>query len=555
MRTLSVVCLMILLGTVVPSWAQQSRPPLVVFIEESAELNMSSVTDTGPDGLTRLAEFFRRQGARTTWVRLRDDIPSDASVIVLVRPRRPLSVQDLARIWLRVSVGASLLVALEPQGYLATSTENENSGLNKLITEDQGVSLLNGILVEPWFTIDSFKNLYSTFSLGFVDSVPNLVSDPLRRYDLPIALWGARPLRVEPLGVDSLAWALVDTIPEYAETATDFYPSRTKPGGTFGLDIGKDYQGQLNVAAIGENTRVGSRIAVFGDGEAMQNGYGLSLAAGGATPTFPGNYILVQRLVAWLLHAPEDQYPPLPTGLTWIAIDGQIDDWPKNALVTPDAETDSSILSLNIRQVRAARNDSYLYMAIETAAQPSPDSQIDMEIASTVRGQANTIISMQPGHVFAQSGTQDAVIVSDAAMAVGDVIEVRLPLRLTGQTPRFVGLCLSSTRALAFPQPPDCMDTPPQIGRISQIDPAPLRYTTSPLVALQGDLRNRINVRATPATNGRVLATLPYGTVFAAVGRNNRGNWIQVQNAALVGWVGADTLFTPGDLAQLPVTG
>jgi hypothetical protein len=344
-------------------------------------------------------------------------------------------------------------------------------------------------------------------------------------------------------------------VPEYAETASDFYPGRTTPGKPFGLNIGTDYQGLLNVAAIGENTRVGSRIAVFGDGEAVQNGYGLALVPDGTTPAFVGNYVLVQRTVAWLLHLPEDQYPPLPKGLTWIAVDGALDDWPSSAPITPDAPDDASILSLNIQQVRALRNDSYLYMTVETVAPANPDSQIDLEIDTTGSGEADTVVSMQPGHVFAQSGTQDAVIVSDAAMAVGQAIELRLPLRVTGLTPKILNLCVSSARPLAFPQPPDCMDNQPQIGRDATVDPAPLRYTTAPLVALQGDLRNRINLRAAPSTDGRVIITLPYGTIMAALGRTTDGKWVQVQNAVYVGWVAAETLFTPGDLALLPVTG
>ncbi len=556
MRTLSVVCLMMLLGTVVPVWAQPSQPPpLVVFVEEPKTLNMSSVTDNGPDGLTRLADLFRAEGARTDWIRLRDPIPADVSVIVLVRPRRPLTTPDLARIWVRVSEGASLLVALEPSGYLGTSTETERSGLNTLMTEDRGISLLNGILVEPWFTINSFKNLYSTFSFGFVDPVPDPVSDPLRQYDLPVALWGARPLHVEPFGVDSAAWALVDAIPQYVETATDFYPVGRNPGKPFELNIGKDYQGQFPIVGIGENTRSGSRIAVAGAGEIFQNGYGLALTPDGSAPAYPGDYILVQRLAGWLLHLPAEQYPALPKGLTWIALDGQLDDWPTTAAVTTDAAADASILSLNIKQVRAFRNDSYLYLAVETAAMANPDTQINLELDTTGSGKADTLVSMQPGHVVAQSGTGDAVVVADAAIVVGDAVEARLPLRLTGQTPRILNLCLSSSRALAFPQPPDCLDTTLRVSRVNETDPAPLRNLTGSLVALQGDLHNRINVRATPTTTGHILATLPYGTVFTAIGRTQRGTWIQVQNAAYQGWVFADSLFTPGDLALLPVTG
>jgi hypothetical protein len=415
---------------------------------------------------------------------------------------------------------------------------------------------MNGILVEPWFTNKSFNELFSTFSLGFSDPVPNPITDPARTFDLPVALWGARSLRVEPFGMNSAAWALVDARPDYVEAATNIYPTRANPDGApFQINLDKDQQGQVNVAAIGENTATQSRVAMIGDGEFLQNGYGLALSADNGPPRFPANYIMTQRLIACLLRLPVDQYPALPSGMTWIALDGSVSDWPQNATVTADDPSDASILSLNIQQVRAISNDSYLYMSVETVSQASPDAQIDLELDTTGSGQPDTIVSMRPGRVFAQKDDQEAVLVPDADMGVGDVIELRLPLRISSVTPRIVGLCLSSGRELAFPQPPDCMESKIQVGRISQVDPAPLRYSDAPIVALRGDGQNRINIRNAPLTTARVLTTVPYGTPFAAVGRTANGQWIEVQNAAYVGWVFHQILFTPGNLDSLPVTG
>ena len=232
MRVLKVLCLLLLLVLVAPGYAQDqtAQLPLVVFIEEPRDLQMASVTDNGPDGLTRLADIFRSLGARTEWKRLRDPLPDDTKVVVLVRPRRPLSSQYLARLWRATGNGGSLLVALEPQGYLGTNTEAPGKGLDKLITLDDGISLMNGILIEPWFTNKSFNDLFSTFSLGFSDPVPNLITDPLRTFELPVALWGARTLSVEPFGVDSAAWALADARPQYVEIGIEYLPNTHQPG-------------------------------------------------------------------------------------------------------------------------------------------------------------------------------------------------------------------------------------------------------------------------------------------------------------------------------------
>ncbi|MCC6804824.1 MAG: hypothetical protein IT319_18215, partial [Anaerolineae bacterium] len=141
MRVLSILFL-ILLVSVAPGYAQER--PLVVFIEEPGTLNMASVTDNGPDGLTRLASIFESLGARTSWIRLRDRVPEDARVIVLIRPRSTLTPAFIARIWQQVGAGSSLLVALEPPRFISGNTETSGSGLDKLMTYDVGVSLLNG---------------------------------------------------------------------------------------------------------------------------------------------------------------------------------------------------------------------------------------------------------------------------------------------------------------------------------------------------------------------------------------------------------------------------
>ncbi len=227
----------------------------------------------------------------------------------------------------------------------------------------------------------------------------------------------------------------------------------------------------------------------------------------------------------------------------------------QNAPITTDATDDASIYSLNIQQVRAIRNDSYLYMSVETVSQSSADAQIELQIDSTGDGQADTLVSMRPGEVMAQQGDGAPTRVYDAGMAINTVIELRLPLRLMGTTPHIVSLCLSSARQLAFPQPPDCMESPIQIGRVNQIDPAPVRYSDNPIVAVRGDEVHRINVRNAPSTDARVITTVPYGAYFAAVGRTADSQWIQVQSAAYVGWLATETLFTPGNLAALPVTG
>ncbi len=294
---------------------------------------------------------------------------------------------------------------------------------------------------------------------------------------------------------------------------------------------------------------------MIGDGEFFQNGYGLSLSADSGTPQYAANTILTQQIAAWLLKLPEDQYPALPSGMTWIAIDGSIDDWADNAAITADSPDDASILSLNIQQTRAIRNDSYLYMTVEMVSQANLDAQVTLELDTNRSGQADTTVTMTPGQTLLQQGDGAPTVIPDAALAIGDVIELRLPLRVTGAAPQITSLCVSSARPLAFPPPPDCMDTAIQIAHVNQIDPAPLRFTDQPLVVIRGDNANRSNIRRAPSTDAAVVTTVPYGLVLAAVGRSADSKWVQVENAGFEGWVAVEVLFTTGDLSMLPVTG
>jgi hypothetical protein len=228
-------------------------------------------------------------------------------------------------------------------------------------------------------------------------------------------------------------------------------------------------------------------------------------------------------------------------------------DWNPGTSITDDDANDTSIPSLDIQQVSAVRNDSYLYLSIQTVAPANPDAQVDLDFDIRGNSQPDVLVSMLPGEVMAQDSDLEPVLVSDAAMRVGSVIEIRLPLRIPGAAPNLIGLCLSSARELAFPQPPDCMNVPITVDRVSSADPAPQRDTIHQLVAVRGDERNRVNLRAAPNDESTVVTTVPFRTVFAAVGRSPSGNWLLVQDASRIGWVATSVLYPPGDIESLPV--
>ena len=545
MRTLRLIVMLVLVIASTTRLAESQSQPRVVFVQET-DLQMASVTNQGAAGLTRLAEIFTRLGARTSFVRLDQPIPDDAQVVVLVGPRHPLSGEELARLWIHLEKGNSLLLALDPPGQ-AGSPDAQNGGVDRLLSTEYGVKLLNGLLIGPAFTQETILDPARSIVLAHPDSLSNPITEPLLTYGLPVYLWGARNLQAETFGLYGSATPLLVSIPAYAETNSRVYLS-SKPD-PLEFNIGVDYQGQLVVGTTAESHVNQSRIAVMGDSEMFENGYGLALNANTQTPIYAGDYIVAQRLASWLMKLPQDNWPTLPGGMTWIKLDGEGDDWPARAAVTPDPSGDVSILSLDIKQIRAFRNSDYLYLLVETAVPANPNSQISVDVDTNLDGKIDGTITIdaQGANFAATDGTVTAL--PDAGLAVGQGIEVRLPLRATGLTSRLSKVCLSVTQ-LAFAPEPDCAQSI-AVPQLAQQDPMSLRLFSDVVGIITTP--NIGNLRSSPSTTGRVVTTVRNGDVFAAIGRNTAGDWIEVQNARSIGWVSAPLIALSGDAQMLPV--
>jgi len=537
--------------------------PLVVFIEEPRNLQTSSVTDPGPDGSSRLAEVFRAYGARTQFVPLEQAIPRDADVIVLIRPRRGLSPQFLARIYTQIENGANLLLAIDPLRHQTANPDNGGSGIARIIGADYGIGLLDVFLVEPYFTAESTSDLRRSYSQVFPDSVGNPVSATLQRYNIPLQVWGARALSVAALGADSAAFPLIYTDSAYGETTlVTFFggeqnlsarqgqptPTPIPPGYQIDLDLA----GRLNVGAAGVNLTTNTRAVVFADGEIFQNDYGLARSFDGR-PINPGNAILAANVAGWLLELDPAAYSDLPAGFTYLNLDGDGADWDATIPAIEDTIGDTSLLGLDIVRARAFRNNHYLYLLIETSALTDSAAQLTMELDTDADGMPDTALTLLPGTnaVQARRGEVSSSI-PDAEMQIGaNGIEVRLPIREVGALDTIPNLCVQSGIELAFPPPPDCVDFQIPVRVLDQDDLAPVRMAGTMLAkAFTVDV---VNLREGPSTDFRRVALAVNGDLFSVVGRNEAGDWLLLQNAAVQGWAAAQLMNPNGDISALPV--
>ena len=140
-------------------------------------------------------------------------------------------------------------------------------------------------------------------------------------------------------------------------------------------------------------------------------------------------------------------------------------------------------------------------------------------------------------------------------MAVGQVLEARLPLRVTGESPVIYELCLADSSASLTANSLDCiMPVPVVVPSVATRAPLDSYFSPGPLVTIfTGVTADSVFLREGPGAGYAALATFNLGHVFRAIGRNEAGDWIQVQNARYTGWLSISVITPNGDLLSLPV--
>jgi hypothetical protein len=560
MRQLSLIVLGLLLGALLlplTGHAQEPDQPLVLFLEDKQSAT-ASIQDTGPDGISELEQIFKNLGARTGWGYLNDPIPEEAHVVVIVRPLQPLAVPTVARLWAHVLRGNHLLLTLDPigpatyrgEGSVKSNPDRANAGLPTLLWLVYGIGLQDTLVAEPWFSTTSVADDRTLHLVAYPeDIVQHPVVAPMSPYGLPVQVWGARSLRVEPIGPHSYAVPLLYTQTAFGESNPDVFKTQAPVE----LNLGPDAVGRLLVGALGENTLTGSRVVVLGDSESLENGYGLVKWQGTEEPIHMANRVFAERLAAWLLDRPVDEWASLPAGYTWLALDGNGSDWADRTEIIQDDTGDALVPRYDIQSLHMFRDDRFFYALVELTGPPSPDVRLTMGFENTYDGMIDVTVALTPDQAWLldpQGGEPRPIL--DADMAVGAAIEVRLPVRIAGEGALAGTVCLADSRTPLSSPPIDCaMPVPAVIPVANTVSPVDTWYAGPQ--AIVDTLEAGVNVRSVPGTDTRVLATAYNGQVFAAIGRTALGDWIQVQNAAYTGWLASFLVKTNIDIGELPI--
>lgn len=538
--------------------AQEGSAPLVVFIQGRRPLNTTGISNIGPEGLSKLADIFRDLGADVVYRNITEPLPENTTVVVLVRPLRAIGTVEAARLWTYLEAGGNLLIALDPENTFLSSPSVRatnirsrigRGALSELFDADYGIRPYDTLAAEPGFSASTVRTIQTMFSVAWADASPNLLTAPLQQYHLPIWVWGARHMRVEPFVIGGQALPLIHTDTAFGETNPDIFPTGTTAldaaTAQIELNLDQDYTGRLNLGAVGTDPRTGSRLAVLGDSEMLQNGFGL--VSSGPTPRYPGNWILVERLAAWLLETPEDEWPKLPEGFSWITVDGEGGDWPaRGSLSASDPADDVPQPKLDLLRVSGYADNRYVYLLLETQAAPEANTRVTIPLASGPGGgAAEHVVASVNGIVVEREGSA-SLPVMDAAIGIGAGIELRLPQRLFDEALR-ITVCTESAADRATR---DCLDQPftvPYTALLAPFDWALVNQRLATVYANGG-----VFIRSGPGTNASVIGTVRNGTTFAVLSRNADASWIQVQNGNFSGWMAAFLLTSNNNLMLLP---
>lgn len=562
MRRLHALLIVLLVAALalhaLPHSAQaQDAAPLVVFVEDQ-RLRTSSVLDPGPDGLTQLEAIFQSLGARTAWLQLDEPLPEDARVVVLVRPLSSLPIQYVARLWVHLLRGNHLLLAIDPiglntyrgEGNVRSNPDRARAGLPTLLSMVYGISLQDTFATESWFSVASLTDNTTTHIESSGENVvQHPVSEPLVTYDLPVQMWGARTMAVDPIGPHSYAIPLLYTETAYGETDSGVFSDRAP----LEMNIGTDSIGRLFTGALAENTLTGSRVVVLGDSEMLENGLGLAIDGIGA-PVHPGNDLFARRLVAWLLDAPEENWASLPARYTQIAIDANANDWANVQPIAQDTVEDALLPRYDITGARAFTDDSFLYVLLELTEPPNPDVRLTVSIENTFDGVFDLQLALTERDAHILNNSVDTIEITDAQMAVGNVIEVRLPQRVIGRGAMIGQMCLTDSRTIASSQPVDCVAENAVLVPAVNTQAAVDVRSTGPR-GIVNTPEAGINVRAAPNTDANVIDIAPNSYTFSVTGRTAVGEWIQVQTASYTGWIASSLLKLNIESERLPIEG
>lgn len=191
-----------------------------------------------------------------------NQIPEDASVVVVAGPIQPLSESEIALLDEFVSGGGALMVLAEPLPL--TEMEAVDETLASYLADSWGVEIGKDIIVDQ-----TSQQPFVVYAAQYGD---HLITTKMQ--NVGTAFPTARSIEI-----DTSSGTAVPLIFTAAQTWAETDLAAVISGGEIGPDE-QDPAGPLVIAAVAESAEGGGRLVVFGDSEFAANAYFTSLGNG-----------------------------------------------------------------------------------------------------------------------------------------------------------------------------------------------------------------------------------------------------------------------------------
>ena len=246
----------------------------VYFLSGHGEFTIEN-TGARNENYSQVAGILRKKNYEVDELNLliSNEVPDDASVVVIAGPLNPLSEDEVNLIKDYLDRGGSLIVMEEP--IPVTQFDDKEDYLVAYLADEWGITLGRDIVVDPT-SMQPFVAYADQY--GY-----HVITDRMQR--VGTAYPTARSVQVERIdGINTVE--LVKTSPKsWGETNFE----SLNDGEKIKRDEDVDLLGPVTIAAVADKPAVGSRVAVFGD----------SNFATGQNYDFLGNGDMLINTVDW----------------------------------------------------------------------------------------------------------------------------------------------------------------------------------------------------------------------------------------------------------------
>ncbi len=191
-----------------------------------------------------------------------NQIPQDASVIVIAGPKKPLSDAEVALLDTFIKNGGSVVVMEDP--VVDTQFGDSPDPLANDLAQNYGIVLGNNVVVDA-YGYQAFQNPY--FAVGY-QYASHVITQKMST--MGTGFQSARSVSVnDSAGTDYSKTQLILTVDQsWGETDMASIQDNSVK-----FDQGADLAGPVPLAVVAEGTNIGGRLVVFGDSDFATNAY------------------------------------------------------------------------------------------------------------------------------------------------------------------------------------------------------------------------------------------------------------------------------------------